>query len=87
MPSDLERIAELRRQIAHHDDLYYQHDAPEIPDAEYDMLMRELRALEAEHPELLDELSPTATVRGMAAATFAPPSRAAVSTSRRNSAR
>jgi DNA ligase (NAD+) len=72
MPDDRERIEALRAQIAYHDQLYYQNDAPEIPDAEYDMLLRELRALEAEHPELADELSPTMTVRGVASSTFAP---------------
>jgi DNA ligase (NAD+) len=67
-----ERIEALRAQIAHHDQLYYQHDAPEIPDAEYDLLLRELRALEADHPELVEPDSPTMTVRGTAASTFAP---------------
>ena len=41
------RAAELRRQLAHHDYRYYVLDDPEVPDAEYDRLMRELRALEA----------------------------------------
>jgi DNA ligase (NAD+) len=67
--SDQNRIEELRAQIAYHDHLYYQDDAPEIPDAEYDLLLRELRALEAAHPDLVDETSPTATVRGVASAT------------------
>ena len=70
--SDTDRILELRALIAYHDELYYAHDAPELPDAEYDLLLRELRALEAEHPELADASSPTATVRGMATSTFAP---------------
>ncbi|HEX6658346.1 MAG TPA: NAD-dependent DNA ligase LigA, partial [Ilumatobacter sp.] len=69
---DAERIAALRQLIAYHDRLYYEHDAPELPDAEYDLLLRELRALEAEHPELVDESSPTVTVRGFAPSTFAP---------------
>ncbi|MDP3288965.1 MAG: hypothetical protein Q8M64_11715, partial [Methyloversatilis sp.] len=43
-----ERAAALRAQIARHDRLYYELDAPEIPDAEYDRLFRELQALEAE---------------------------------------
>ena len=57
-PSDVddrERITALRELIAYHDRLYYEHDAPELPDAEYDLLLRELRALEAEHPELVDD--------------------------------
>src|SRR5690349_11164818 len=70
--SDTERILQLRELIAYHDELYYAHDAPELPDAEYDLLLRELRALEAEHPEMADAASPTATVRGMATSTFAP---------------
>ena len=70
--ADVERIMQLRELIAYHDNLYYQDDAPELPDAEYDLLLRELRALEAEHPELADESSPTATVRGVASSTFAP---------------
>ena len=41
------RVAELRKQIAYHDERYYTLDEPEIPDAEYDKLMLELRALEA----------------------------------------
>jgi DNA ligase (NAD+) len=70
--SGAERIAQLRELIEYHDRLYYEHDAPELPDAEYDVLLRELRALEAQHPELIDESSPTATVRGFAPSTFAP---------------
>ncbi|MFZ0768796.1 MAG: NAD-dependent DNA ligase LigA, partial [Acidimicrobiales bacterium] len=47
-----ERVAWLREEIARHNDAYFVNDAPTIPDAEYDALARELRALEAEHPEL-----------------------------------
>ncbi len=64
------RAAELRRQIAHHDRLYYVEDAPELPDADYDRLMRELRALEAQHPELITPDSPTQRVSGAPAAGF-----------------
>jgi len=64
------RIAELRRQIAHHDRLYYVEDAPELPDADYDRLMRELRVLEAQHPELVTPDSPTQRVSGAPAAGF-----------------
>jgi DNA ligase (NAD+) len=70
--SDTDRILQLRELIAYHDQLYYEHDAPELPDADYDLLLRELRALEAEHPDMTDAASPTATVRGMATSTFAP---------------
>jgi len=56
------RAAELRAQISHHDERYYALDAPEISDADYDALVRELAALEAAHPELVDEASPTRRV-------------------------
>ena len=44
------RIAALRAEIAHHDELYFRNATPEIPDAAYDALKRELAALEREHP-------------------------------------
>jgi DNA ligase (NAD+) len=53
------RIDELRAKVAHHNRLYHELDAPEIPDAEYDALARELRALEADYPEFADATSPT----------------------------
>ena len=56
------RASELRELIAHHNQRYYQLDAPEIPDAEYDDLVRELRAIEAEHPDLAVPDSPTGSV-------------------------
>jgi DNA ligase (NAD+) len=67
-----ERAAWLRAEVALHDDRYYLHDAPTISDAEYDGLMRELRALEAEHPELVTPDSPTQRVAGVPAAEFTP---------------
>ncbi len=57
-----ERAAELRATIAHHNYLYYVLDAPEIPDAEYDRLLRELQALENEYPVLITSDSPTQRV-------------------------
>ena len=57
-----ERLAELRRQIDSHNILYYVHDRPEISDAGYDRLMRDLQALEEEHPELITADSPTQRV-------------------------
>jgi DNA ligase (NAD+) len=54
-----QRIAELREVINHHNYRYYVLDSPEISDAEYDELMKELRQLEAEHPELVTPDSPT----------------------------
>jgi len=56
------RIRELRDQINHHNYLYYVLDAPEIPDAEYDRLLRELQGLETEHPDLITSDSPTQRV-------------------------
>jgi DNA ligase (NAD+) len=53
-----ERIESLRARIAHHNERYYADDAPEISDAEYDQLVRELALLEAEHPDLADASSP-----------------------------
>jgi DNA ligase (NAD+) len=52
-------IAELRKTINHHNHRYYVLDSPEISDAEYDELMKELRQLETEHPELVTPDSPT----------------------------
>jgi DNA ligase (NAD+) len=63
---------ELRAQIAHHNERYHTLDDPEISDAEYDSLVRELRQLEADHPELADEDSPTHQVGGAISATFDP---------------
>jgi DNA ligase (NAD+) len=56
------RVAELRRQLEHHNHRYYVLDDPEVSDAEYDALLNELRALEADHPELLTPDSPTQRV-------------------------
>jgi DNA ligase (NAD+) len=66
------RAAELREQIERHNHRYYVLDDPEIPDAEYDRLFRELQALEAEHPELRRADSPTERVGGKALDGFVP---------------
>ncbi len=58
------RLQELRGLIAHHARRYYELDEPEIPDAEYDRLFRELQDLESRHPELLTPDSPTQRVLG-----------------------
>jgi DNA ligase (NAD+) len=55
-------IEALREQIRHHNYRYHALDDPEIPDAEYDRLMRELQAIEAKHPELVTQDSPTQRV-------------------------
>ncbi|RPE02209.1 NAD-dependent DNA ligase LigA [Candidatus Pantoea deserta] len=62
MKSVQDQITELRTTLRHHEYLYHVMDAPEIPDAEYDRLMRELRALEEQHPELVTPDSPTQRV-------------------------
>ncbi len=80
--SDVEdRIEELRAEVARHNRLYYEDDAPELPDGDYDALVRELRALEQEFPEFAVPDSPTATVGGPASATFAPVTHAVPMTS------
>ncbi|MGA7979316.1 MAG: NAD-dependent DNA ligase LigA [Chromatiaceae bacterium] len=56
------RAESLRRAIDHHNYRYYVLDDPEIPDAEYDRLLRQLQELEAEHPELITPDSPTQRV-------------------------
>jgi DNA ligase (NAD+) len=58
------RVEKLREAIRHHEYLYYGLDAPEISDAEFDRLMRELKTLEADHPELVTADSPTQRVGG-----------------------
>ena len=67
------RAEQLRSEIAHHNERYYGDDAPEISDADYDLLVRELAALEAAHPELRSDDSPTQHVGAAPmSATFAP---------------
>ncbi len=56
------RIAELREQLHQHNHLYYVLDTPDIPDAEYDRMLRELQSLEAQHPEMFDPNSPSQRV-------------------------
>jgi DNA ligase (NAD+) len=70
MAAALERVTALREQIARHDYRYYVLDDPEVPDAEYDRLVQELKALEAAHPELVTADSPTQRVSGAAAREF-----------------
>ncbi len=66
------RAAELRQQLEHHSRMYYQLDAPEISDAEYDGLFRELQGIEERFPELATPLSPTAKVGSAPVSRFAP---------------
>ena len=60
------RVGELRRQMEHHNRLYYVLDAPAISDAEYDALFRELQQLEEQYPGLVSPDSPTQRVGGAA---------------------
>ncbi len=70
--SDADRRAtELRREIGHHEYLYYALDAPEISDAAFDSLMRELKAIEERFPELIVPDSPTQRVGGHVGGQFA----------------
>ena len=62
MKSIEEQLTQLRTTLRHHEYLYHVMDAPEVPDAEYDRLLRELRALEEQHPELITPDSPTQRV-------------------------
>jgi DNA ligase (NAD+) len=64
--------AQLREEIAYHDDRYHHLDEPVISDAEYDELVRRLREVEAEHPELVTPDSPTQTVGAAPSSLFAP---------------
>lgn len=64
------RVDELRRQLEHHNRLYYQLDAPTISDAEYDSLFRELQLLEEQYPSLITPDSPTQRVGGAALEKF-----------------
>ncbi|MSO50161.1 MAG: NAD-dependent DNA ligase LigA [Acidobacteria bacterium] len=66
-----EHLSDLRARIRYHEERYYVRDAPEISDAEFDALMRELLELEAQHPELVDPDSPTQRVGGRPAEGFA----------------
>src|ERR1700710_1186546 len=65
-----EQIQALREEIRHHEHLYYVLDAPELSDAQYDVLMNELKALEGEHPEWVTADSPTQRVGGKPAEGF-----------------
>ena len=70
--SAAERHVELRSLIAYHRERYFRDDSPEISDAEYDELKRELQALEAKFPELVTFDSPTLQVGAPVITTFAP---------------
>ena len=71
-PAHAARATELRQELARHNHRYYVLDAPEISDAAYDQLFRELAALEAQYPELATPDSPTRRVGGIPLDAFAP---------------
>ena len=71
-PLPKRRIEELRGLIRRHMDLYYGTDSPEISDAEFDALVRELSDLEAAHPEFADSQSPTEAIGAASFTTFDP---------------
>jgi DNA ligase (NAD+) len=70
MAEPASRLDALRALIRHHEERYYVHDDPEISDAEFDALLRELREIEAAHPELVTPDSPTQRVSGRPATGF-----------------
>ena len=70
MESIIQQINQLRATLRHHEYQYHVLDAPEVPDAEYDRLMRELRELESAHPELVTADSPTQRVGAAPLAAF-----------------
>jgi DNA ligase (NAD+) len=72
MITPTERAAQLRTQLEHHAHRYYVLDAPQIPDAEYDRLFRELQSLEDEFPDLRSADSPTQRIMGKVLEGFAP---------------
>ena len=67
-----EEYKRLCEKINYHNDRYYNKDNPEISDYEYDMLLRRLENMEAEHPELKNAGSPTSHVGGRASEKFSP---------------
>lgn len=71
-PDVAKQLDALRSQLNDYNYQYYVLDDPSVPDAEYDRLMRELEALEAKHPELISQDSPTQKVSGQASDAFTP---------------
>jgi DNA ligase (NAD+) len=71
-PDVVARIEALRAELIEHNRRYYELDEPSVADAEYDALVRELQAFEAQFPELLTPDSPTQRVSGFAPTSFAP---------------
>lgn len=72
MEQILSEIESLRKQLRYHSDRYYNDDAPEIEDYEYDMMMRRLQELEEKYPQYASDDSPTKKVGGRADNSFEP---------------
>ena len=70
MEEIIKELKSLRAEIAEHNRRYYVEDAPSVSDYEYDMLMRRLKEIEKEHPELITPDSPTQRVGGQALTAF-----------------
>ena len=70
-PEIEERVAALRASIEHHNRAYHEHDSPEIPDADYDAMARQLRELEAQFPELAVAGSPSEQIGSAPSSLFA----------------
>ena len=70
--SEIARAAHLRDTLNQHNERYFTHDSPDVSDAEYDELKRELIALEAKHPSLITLDSPSAQIGATTLTTFAP---------------
>ena len=68
----VQRLAALRSELRAHNVAYYQHDGPTIPDADYDQLLRELQALETQHPALVVPDSPSQVVGSAVSTLFTP---------------
>ncbi len=72
MTTPAKRVEELREQIAFHSERYFVEDSPVIPDADYDQMVKELIGLEAAHPELVVESSPSLRVGAPTSTAFSP---------------
>lgn len=70
MKTKQQHLDQLKQQLRHHEYLYHVLDAPEIPDAEYDKLMQELKAIEAEYPQWVTSDSPTQRVGAQPLSSF-----------------
>lgn len=70
MDEIIKELSQLKKELAEHNRRYYVEDAPSISDYDYDMLMRRLKAIESEHPELITPDSPTQRVGGEAISAF-----------------